>query len=233
MGDHGMRIPAHYRGQHGVGYHEIVVERWSARATDINRRAFEPHVREDDVVVDFGCGSGRLLSVLPARRRIGVEINELAKRQACERGIEVVGSTGDLIDEVADVVISNHALEHTLSPFDVLLELRRLLKPTGRLVLMLPIDEWRKQRRRWYGDPDHHLYTWTPLLLSNLLGEAGFSVEECRVFTCAPFPRRLAPLRASVGRIWVPLGAAYLYAAIRRLRQLYAVAHVASEGLAS
>lgn len=219
-----VRIPEHYQGRQGNAYHEIVVEPWSVRSNEVNRGAFDAHVSADDVVIDFGCGSGRMLASLAAHRRIGIEVNKLAIQQASARGIEVVVSTRELADGLADVVISHHALEHTLMPFAELVEIRRLLKPRGKLVLMLPLDEWRKQRHPWHGDPDHHLYTWTPQLLSNLLDEAGFIVQECRVFTRAPFPRRLAPWRASLGRLWLPSGAAYVYAVVRRLRQLYAVA---------
>ena len=47
-----------------------------------------------------------------------------AQREA--RGIRVVATTRELEDAIADVVISNHALEHTLAPLDELRE------PVGR-----------------------------------------------------------------------------------------------------
>ena len=57
-----------------------------------------------------------------------------------------------------------------------------VLKPGGLLVLYVPVDDWRLRRQRRV-DPDvnHHLYTWTPLLLANLLREAGFADPNCRV----------------------------------------------------
>jgi hypothetical protein len=50
------------------------------------------------------------------------------------------------------------------------------------IVLYVPVDDWRSRRQRRV-DPDinHHLYTWTPLLLANLLREAGFSDPDCRI----------------------------------------------------
>jgi ubiquinone/menaquinone biosynthesis C-methylase UbiE len=74
----------------------------------------------------------------------------------------------NLPDRSADVVISNHALEHAVRQP---IALRRLLRPGGCLVLMLPINGCARS-----GDPterhQHHLYTWTPLLFGNLLKEA-------------------------------------------------------------
>jgi len=177
-------------------------------------------VSQDDDVVDFGCGIGALLESLPAATKTGVEVSAAARREAHARGLHVVASSSELPDESADVVISNHALEHTLAPLDELRDLRRVLRRGGKLVLWLPLDDWRAQRRP-RPDPNHHLYTWTPLLLSNLLEEAGFTVEDCRVVTHAwpPFTAFFARLPRSlfdsVARLW---------SALRRRRQVMAVA---------
>jgi hypothetical protein len=112
-------------------------------------------------------------------------------------------------------------LEHTLCPFDELGRLREALKAGGRLVLWLPMDDWRTQRRLDRQDPNHHLYAWTPLLLRNLLVEAGFEVRECRVVTHAwprftrLFARLPRPLFDLLARLW---------AVLLRRRQLAAVA---------
>ena len=47
-------------------------------------------------------------------------------------------------------------------------------------MLWLPLDDWRMQRRAGRDD-NHHLYAWTPLLLRNLLDEAGSELERVRV----------------------------------------------------
>ncbi len=66
--------------------------------------------------------------------------------------------------------------------------LERVLKPGGRIVLRLPLDDWRAQRDQ-ADDGNHHLYTWTPRLIANLLREAGFQVERAEVVTYAWPPR--------------------------------------------
>jgi SAM-dependent methyltransferase len=186
-------VGKHYQGELGAAYFAYQ-HRAAAYAGELERRKFEPHVGPDDVVLDFGCAAGDLLDELEAREKIGVEVNDSARATATARGLQVVASTRELENEIADVVISNHALEHTLAPLQELRELRRVLVPGGRIVLWMPIDDWRVQRKLSRADRDHHLYTWTPRLLRNLLDEAGLKVVEVRVVTHAwpPFTEKLA-----------------------------------------
>jgi SAM-dependent methyltransferase len=213
------RVGRHYGGERGVDYFDYQ-RRLGVLGGELNLFKFERHVRPDDAVVDFGCGIGALLERLPAGFKSGVEVSEPARREAQARGLEVVASTTELESASADVVISNHALEHTLAPLDELRELRRILRPGGKLVLWLPIDDWRAQRRP-RPDPNHHLYTWTPLSLANLLEEADFEVEESRVVAHA-WP----PFTALVARLPRPLFdlLARFWAIARRRRQVMAVA---------
>ncbi len=215
------RVGRHYRGEAAeeyLAYHRGIGD-LGAR---LNRWKFEPHVGRGDRVLDFGCGTGGLLAALDVAERTGVEVSEPARREAEGKGLRMAASTSELGDSTADVVISNHALEHSLTPLDELRELHRVLRAGGKLVLWLPLDDWRAQRRPRADEPNHHLYTWTPQLLHNLLEEAGFRVESCRVVTRAWPPRahllvRLPrPLFNSLGTLW---------AVLRRRRQLAAVAY--------
>jgi SAM-dependent methyltransferase len=125
--------------------------------------------------MDFGCGGGFLLRQLHCARGIGIEINPAARRFAELNGTEMYGTVEECPDGVADVVISNHALEHVPYPIGALSALRRKLKAGGRLVLCVPIDNWRQEKRYDSADKNHHLHTWTPLLLGHTLCEAGYS----------------------------------------------------------
>jgi SAM-dependent methyltransferase len=159
---------------------------WQNAHIDIKSRIkvkrFAPYVKATDTVLDFGCAGGGLLGGLVAARRIGVEINDVAREAAVrDHAVEAYKSLADVPDAVADVVVSNHTLEHIAAPFDALCQLRPKLKPNGRLVLVLPIDDWRAQRRWHADDINRHLYTWTPMNLGNLLDEAGYRPEELRI----------------------------------------------------
>src|SRR5579872_241304 len=108
---------------------------------------FEQYVRPEDRVLDFGCGGGYLLKALNCAHKIGVEINPAARVQAVDNGVECHAVIADVADESADVVISNHALEHVPFPIEALRQLKSKLRPGGTLVLCVPADDWRTQQR--------------------------------------------------------------------------------------
>ncbi len=159
---------------------------WQSAHADVRNRLkvalLERYVRRTDAVLDFGCAGGGVLGLLHCRRKIGVEINDVAREAAIRAyGIEAYRSLAEVPEGVADLVISSHTLEHLAGPYQALCELRAKLKPDGRLVLLLPLDDWRAER--WW-DPDdirRHLYAWTPRSLGNLLDEAGFRPERLRI----------------------------------------------------
>jgi hypothetical protein len=45
-------------------------------------RYFEGLTAYSDTVLDFGCGVGGVLTALPAKRRIGIEISDVAAAEA-------------------------------------------------------------------------------------------------------------------------------------------------------
>ena len=174
----------HYRSQRGKEYFAYQSQGGLQRGR-INARKFSRFIQQQEVVLDFGCGAGTLLHHLDCRRRIGVEVNPAAREEAQRVGIETHESLATVEDGSIDVAVSNHVLEHVLSPVQVLSDLRRKLVPGGRLVLCVPIDDWRTQKKVNLSDINHHLYTWTPLLMGHLLTEAGYRVERVWVYTHA------------------------------------------------
>lgn len=215
------RVSGHYRRDSGHRYFLYQVQGAEIKA-ELNARKFRPHVRPDDALVDFGCGPGLTLARLVARERVGVEVNPHNREHAARSGIRTVAAADELPSGSADLVISNHALEHTLQPLTELRALRRVLRPGGRLVLMLPVDDWRSQRSANPADINHHLYTWTPLLIGNLLSEAGFDILESRVANYG-WPGRLTFLLARLlpARLFDAMGAAT--AVMLKRRELRAI----------
>jgi SAM-dependent methyltransferase len=134
---------------------------------------FAEYIGPSDTVLDFGCGGGYLLKSLTCARRLGVEINPDAREMALANGVEAYSTTAEVPDGSCDVVISNHALEHTEKPLDELRELLRTLRPGGIAVIVTPSESPYKAYRA--DDPNHHLYTWSPMNLGNLLATAGFA----------------------------------------------------------
>jgi SAM-dependent methyltransferase len=215
-------VSPHYLGDRGANYCEGYSGNAPAMA-GVKARSFRPFLSGTDTVLDFGCASGEVLMELPCARRLGVEVNPTFLSRARAKGIETFGAVGDVPAGSVDVVISGHALEHCLRPLDELRGLRAVLKAGGRLVLILPLDDWRVQRQFRVPDPNHHLYTWTPLLLGNLLTEAGFSIESIRVLTQAWPPRGAYQLWRLLPH-WLFDGMGVAFSVLQRRRQLQAVA---------
>lgn len=209
-----------YRGAEGRDYFawQDEIGRTVAR---LDRWKFADHVSERDVVLDFGCGGGWLLAALPAARRIGVDVNPAAREQAAANGLEVHERTADVRDPV-DVVIVHHALEHTEEPLAELRALFGVLRPGGRIVHWSSLHDARVDKLG-ANNTNFHLYTWTPLLIANLLVAAGFVVDDARVVSHA-WSLRFAAL---YGR--VPDAAfdalCRVTSAVRRRREVTAVAH--------
>lgn len=145
-----------------------------------NKPKFSDYVQRDDRVLDYGCGGGYLLEQLNCAECLGLEPNVEARKEAALRKIPVVSSLEEIPDGWADVVISNHALEHVPHP---LLELQRLntkLRDGGRLIFVVPADGI---AQKFTGpDRNQHLYTWNAVCLANLFRAAGFEVRESKPY---------------------------------------------------
>ena len=215
-----MRSSARYLGQEGERY--FAWQRSSGRLSAIlDPPVFQRYIGPSDTVLDFGCGTGALLVGLTSGPKLGVEVNEAARSEAARAGIRVAASSDGFSPESVDVVISNHALEHVLDPLAELRSLHRIMRPGAKLVLRLPIDDWRVQRTP-VDDGSNHLFTWTPRLIGNLLREAAFVVEDAQVVNHA-WPPRAAALLERLPRFAFDVLAQMTAVALRR-RQLLVVA---------
>ncbi|MGQ0741109.1 MAG: class I SAM-dependent methyltransferase [Alphaproteobacteria bacterium] len=170
-----------YTSERGAQYY---AQRAALRSTDAQRERAELFADLADaaaVILDFGCGNGGVLAQLSARRRIGIEVSPYAINDARERLDCVASSLEEIPDSSVDVAISFHALEHVTEPALVLQNMFRVLKPGGRMRIVVPCEmpALLREHRRWRRqDTNMHLFGWTPLTLGNLLTVCGFEVAE-------------------------------------------------------
>jgi SAM-dependent methyltransferase len=151
-------------------------------------------------VLDVGCGTAR--SYAPrlaerARSYVGVDVSAAAVEQAQRAGLDarVVEDAAKLPFEDAsfDVVTCIEVLEHLFAPAAAVAEIRRVLRPGGRLVTSAPnVAYWRLRASLLLGvwNPlgdeksveqpwrDPHIRFFTPATLERMLRGAGFSKVE-------------------------------------------------------
>jgi SAM-dependent methyltransferase len=224
-------VSGHYLGTRGKAYFQggFGSDKYEGRLLQADY--FRPFCGDDLVLLDFGCADGLFLRNLPARRRIGVEANAAALdrcREICRQedcSIELHPSLENVKEASVDLLISNHCLEHVPNPFGALLGMLKVLKPGGRLVLILPFDDWRaSEHREWRpGDLANHLYTWSPLNIGNLLTDAGFVVDWAKLITSAWSPKFMRLRRFVPPPVFS--GICRAFAQLRHRRQVFCLAH--------
>ena len=106
---------------------------WFRGWADLSK--FGRYIGGDMKVIDFGCGGEFLLANISCREKIGIEINPAARAEAGRNGVRTVGSAGEIEDGWADLIVSNHALEHCREP------LRELMDLLPKLAVVVPNAE--------------------------------------------------------------------------------------------
>ena len=186
------RAVAQYEGPSGQAYWS-----WQSKRVELGGKItallfapyFTPNVR---AAADIGCGSGTVIKELPASEKWCVEVNPLARAYSKQTtpSLKTVAQIAELPDNHFDLLMSNHALEHTPCPLLSASTLLPKLKPGGILVITVPSLEDEetigRERINKFGheyiasDQHHHLYVWGPQQLGNLLKVAGYEVLEAK-----------------------------------------------------
>ncbi len=135
---------------------------------------------DDALVVDFGCGT----SYYTGEKAVGIDLDHtLLKKARLKYKILADYKFCPLKNEVSDVVVMCHSLEHTNLPEEPLSEAYRILKKNGIIALSVPNQ--RSLHALWvllyrselkFVGPEHpdHLTAFTPKLLRQALQKTGF-----------------------------------------------------------
>lgn len=160
-------------------------------------RVFQPYLPLGGTVVDLGAGNCELVNSLVAARRVAVDLNPDTRLYA-DPGVEVLLTSSEdlsmLDDGSVDAVFTSNFFEHLLSKESLLRtleEVRRVLTPGGRIVVLMP--NIRYLPGRYWDYFDHHLPL-THLSLSEGLELAGFEVQRV-VPRFLPYTVKDSPIR--------------------------------------
>lgn len=162
------------------------------------KKRFEKRIREikkiklPSVLLDVGCGVGSFLRLArnEGYEASGVELSYYAAEYARNNfGLSVFN--GELKDanfaaETFDIITLWHVLEHVTDPKKFLIEVNRLLKKNGILVVEVPNIESIAAKislMNWeLMAPTEHLFYFNPHTISRLLKETGFSIIKNQTY---------------------------------------------------
>jgi SAM-dependent methyltransferase len=151
---------------------------------------FPPDARPIDVL-DFGCGTGAFLEHLDRFGTVSaVDADPSAVAFCHTRGRSEVtlvppGAPLPFRDGAFDLVTTLDVIEHVDDDVAALAELRRVLRPGGRLLVAVPafMFLWGKQ-----DEVSHHRRRYTAPTLRRALADAGFGVDRMSYFNMILFP---------------------------------------------
>jgi 2-polyprenyl-3-methyl-5-hydroxy-6-metoxy-1,4-benzoquinol methylase len=160
-------------------------------------------VNRGDRVLDLGCGDGWMTAELAraGAAPTGIEVAQAAIDRARQRHPELelrlapIEGPLPVEDNACDVVWASEVIEHVADTAGWLSEIRRVLRPEGRLLLTTP----NHSRLRLlvagierYSEPlGDHLHLYSTSSLRGVLGEFDFNEIEIRRGGGPPLGRRL------------------------------------------
>lgn len=167
---------------------------------DILSTLIECNVDASSQCLDVGCGAGETYAQLVRQRAdsyTGVDVSAHAIGLARSAGLtaELIDDASELPfhDDSFDVVFCVEVLEHLFSPHRAAEEIRRVLRPGGRLIASAPnVAYWRLRANLLFGlwNPlgdalsieqpwrDPHVRFFTPSTLRRMLQRAGFGTSQ-------------------------------------------------------
>jgi len=174
-----------------IQYYGKISDYRSKSIDDTKRRAklIKELVSKDKTILEIGSGHGFFLEIMKKNRYniMGIEVSK-EKRKLSKKIVPVpvldVDLTKNLPEFKVDVIVMFHVLEHLPNPIILLENLKKMMKPHGKLVIEVPNLndlqlELENEYREWYWQLAHISY-FTPKILKKLLRMVGF--QHIRIF---------------------------------------------------
>lgn len=120
-------------------------------------------------LLDVGCGRKPYCDLFSVNQYVGLEIDTIDNRTNKLADFFYDGEIFPFTDQSFDGVVCNQVLEHIFTPDGFLSEIRRVLKPGGKLLLTVPFV-WDEHEQPW----DYARYS--SFGLKSLLEKNGFEV---------------------------------------------------------
>lgn len=130
-------------------------------------------VNPRDVVLEYGSRITSILANLRAAKKLCVPLESGEFEPNPERN-EFRASLNGMEAETADLIFCDHVLEYLPDPLSVITDLKRILKPSGKLLVLALYDDGYRSLNAVL--PADHFFSWNVQSLGNLLTDCGFTV---------------------------------------------------------
>ncbi len=139
---------------------------------------------EKGTLLDIGAGTGDFLVAAKKEgwQATGIEPNAKAKAIAVKKEVDFANELSDLESHSFDVITMWHVLEHVPNLDEYLLELKRLLKPTGTILIAVP--NFKSFDANYYGkfwaayDVPRHIWHFSKTAIQKLFSEKEMKLKE-------------------------------------------------------
>jgi len=131
--------------QKSVSYLTLILNRWPRNRYEAALRFIAIH--KGDTVLDVGCGKGDLLNYIQTKtdRGYGVDISKQNLRVAkkllspvVKLSLQDINSKTNFPNNFFDVILLTDVIEHTIDRYSLFIELKRILKLDGIIVIVTP-----------------------------------------------------------------------------------------------
>jgi SAM-dependent methyltransferase len=201
---------------------------YAQRWQEVSEAAPDEHILDGDTrtglsILSLGCAAGKDIWHLTKRHQIhGIDLSESGVAIARQHGIEArVGSVTDPLpyaDRSCDIVVAKDILEHVLDPLSVMKEVRRVLKPGGHLVTIIPNQfYWWFRLRLLFGKN----LVWKTFMHDQTSTFEEWNYIHVRFFTWQGVQRLLAASRFEIARTYFDFGCLEHYFAPEQYASMY------------
>ncbi len=141
----------------------------------------EQSLKRRGKILDIGCGVGYFLDAAKSQgwNVYGIEPSKEAKRICQKNGIKIIDySDLNKYSGFFDVITLFHVFEHIENPKEYLINVSKLLKKNGLIMMEVPnINSFnaRYQKNKWWYVQDMHLFYFSPRSIKKYLASSGFA----------------------------------------------------------
>ncbi|MAG52811.1 MAG: hypothetical protein CMH62_02515 [Nanoarchaeota archaeon] len=167
---------AHYEGK----YHEFVhgnlikIPNYYLFRAKYSKKNYLKYLKGK--ILEFGSGLSQNIFLIKDTAE-GIDVSDFSIDFSKKKGIKVTKDIKKLKANSFDSVLSIHCLEHLENPFDYIKEFYRVLKPSGRLLIVLPTQTKNKPTKNFKPNIGKHLYGWNFNHINELLNSAKFKIK--------------------------------------------------------